>query len=441
MKGIFCKKWVMLLGLLPLSMQAQEAVNLDLTLDKAIELALADNPTMKVAEEEIELKKIADKEAWQNLLPTVTGTISSQYAITVAQVKMGGQTFKMGQDKTNTMAGVLTVSIPVYAPQVYKMMKMTKDDIKLAEEKARSSKLDLVNQVTKAYYGLMLAQDSHHVLQKSMQHAEENFEIVSQKYKVGTVSEFDKISAEVQMRNIKPSVISAENAVRLAKLRLKVLMGITADVNIVINDELENYENAMFSRQTWGDPNDLSRNTDLRQMDWNKKMLEHNLKIQKTAFLPTINLTGTYQQQSIANPNFRIWDYHFSGSSNIALGITIPIYRASNFTKLKTIRVQMQQLDERRINTERQLNMQAHTYLNNMQASTEQVNSNKEAMAQAQKARDISEKRYQVGGGTMLELNSSEVALTQSALTYCQSIYDYLIAKSDLDYVLGNTIE
>lgn len=431
----------MLLGLLPLSMQAQEAVNLDLTLDKAIELALADNPTMKVAEEEIELKKIADKEAWQNLLPTVTGTISSQYAITVAQVKMGGQTFKMGQDKTNTMAGVLTVSIPVYAPQVYKMMKMTKDDIKLAEEKARSSKLDLVNQVTKAYYGLMLAQDSHHVLQKSMQHAEENFEIVSQKYKVGTVSEFDKISAEVQMRNIKPSVISAENAVRLAKLRLKVLMGITADVNIVINDELENYENAMFSRQTWGDPNDLSRNTDLRQMDWNKKMLEHNLKIQKTAFLPTINLTGTYQQQSIANPNFRIWDYHFSGSSNIALGITIPIYRASNFTKLKTIRVQMQQLDERRINTERQLNMQAHTYLNNMQASTEQVNSNKEAMAQAQKARDISEKRYQVGGGTMLELNSSEVALTQSALTYCQSIYDYLIAKSDLDYVLGNTIE
>lgn len=431
----------MLLGLLPLSMQAQEAVNLDLTLDKAIELALADNPTMKVAEEEIELKKIADKEAWQNLLPTVTGTISSQYAITVAQVKMGGQTFKMGQDKTNTMAGVLTVSIPVYAPQVYKMMKMTKDDIKLAEEKARSSKLDLVNQVTKAYYGLMLAQDSHQVLQKSMQHAEENFEIVSQKYKVGTVSEFDKISAEVQMRNIKPSVISAENAVRLAKLRLKVLMGITADVNIVINDELENYENAMFSRQTWGDPNDLSRNTDLRQMDWNKKMLEHNLKIQKTAFLPTINLTGTYQQQSIANPNFNIWNYHFSGSSNIALGITIPIYRASNFTKLKTIRVQMQQLDERRINTERQLNMQAHTYLNNMQASTEQVNSNKEAMAQAQKARDISEKRYQVGGGTMLELNSSEVALTQSALTYCQSIYDYLIAKSDLDYVLGNTIE
>lgn len=432
----------MLLGLLPLSMQAQEEVNLDLTLDKAIELALADNPTMKVAEEEIELKKIADKEAWQNLLPTVTGTISSQYAVTVAQIKFGdSEPIKMGKDRTNTLAGVLTVSIPVYAPQVYKMMKMTKDDIKLAEEKARSSKLDLVNQVTKAYYGLMLAQDSHQVLQKSMQHAEENFEIVSQKYKVGTVSEFDKISAEVQMRNIKPSVISAENAVRLAKLRLKVLMGITADVNIVINDELENYENAMFSRQTWGDPNDLSRNTDLRQMDWNKKMLEHNLKIQKTAFLPTINLTGTYQQQSIANPNFNIWNYHFSGSSNIALGITIPIYRASNFTKLKTIRVQMQQLDERRINTERQLNMQAHTYLNNMQASTEQVNSNKEAMAQAQKARDISEKRYQVGGGTMLELNSSEVALTQSALTYCQSIYDYLIAKSDLDYVLGNTIE
>ena len=57
---------------------AQEALPvLNLTLDKAIELALNDNPTMKVAEQEITLKEVAKKEAWQSLLPSVTldGTI------------------------------------------------------------------------------------------------------------------------------------------------------------------------------------------------------------------------------------------------------------------------------------------------------------------------------------------------------------------------------
>ena len=94
-------------------------------------------------------------------------------------------------------------------------------------------------------------------------------------------------------------------------------------------------------------------------------------------------------------------------------------------------------MDQTRINTERQLKMQAQSYLNNMSASTEQVVSNKEAVLQAEKGRTIAEKRYEVGRGTILELNSSEVALTQAQLTYNQSIYDYLVAKADLDLVMG----
>ena len=59
------------------------------------------------------------------------------------------------------------------------------------------------------------------------------------------------------------------------------------------------------------------------------------------------------------------------------------------------------------------------------------------AEMQAKKAVVIAEKRYDVGKGTVLELNSSQVSLTQAQLTYNQSIYDYLVAKADLDQVLG----
>jgi outer membrane protein TolC len=56
---------------------------------------------------------------------------------------------------------------------------------------------------------------------------------------------------------------------------------------------------------------------------------------------------------------------------------------------------------------------------------------------QANKAVSIASKRYEIGGGTILELNQSEVALTQAKLTYNQSIYNYLTNKADLDYTLG----
>ena len=66
-----------------------------------------------------------------------------------------------------------------------------------------------------------------------------------------------------------------------------------------------------------------------------------------------------------------------------------------------------------------------------------QVESNSEAVKQAEKAVMIAGKRYEVGRGTILELNQSEIALTQAELTYVQSIYDYLTNKADLDYTLG----
>ena len=75
-------------------------------------------------------------------------------------------------------------------------MSKTKTDIELAVEKSRASKLDLVNQVSKAYYQLMLAQDSYEVLQGSYKLAEDNYNVVNAKYQQGTVSEYDKISAE-----------------------------------------------------------------------------------------------------------------------------------------------------------------------------------------------------------------------------------------------------
>ena len=411
--------------------------NMDLNLKKAIEIALAENPTIKVADKDIQLKEIADKEAWQNLLPSVSASMSLSHSIQVAAIKTAMGEFKMGADGTTTAMAGLTMTLPIYAPAVYQNMKMTKEDILLAQEKARSSRLDLVNQVTKAYYAALLAQDSRDVIKRSYDVAKQNFDVVDKKFQVGKVSEYDKISAEVQMRSMNSSVTSAETGLNLALLRLKVLMGINTAIDINIKDSLKDYEKDLTLSKTQVNENELVNNTALRQLDMNKNMLERANKLLKTSFLPTVGMQLQGQYQSYSNDNWNVFKYKFSPSSTLALSVSVPIFQASNWTKLKSNKLQIEQLADTRTNTMRQLSMAAQSYRKNMISTITKLESDREAVKQANKAVTISAKRYDVGRGTILELNQSETALTQAELTYHQSIYDYLTNKADLDYTMG----
>ena len=439
-------KWLLGFGALIASTLSAGAQNaganeslgtMNLTLEKAIEIALAENPTIRVADKDIELKKVANKEAWQALLPTLDATLSLSDNILVAEIVTGMGKFKMGVDGTLTAVGAATLNLPVFAPAVYQNMKLTKEDILLAQEKARGSRLDLINQVTKAYYGALLSSDSYEVMKKSYNVAAANYDVVNNKYKVGRVSEYDKISAEVQMRNMNSSMVSAQTGKTLALLQLKVLMGVTADIDIIIDDSLKAYEGGLTMANTDAAAVELDNNSSLRQLDHNMALLERSQKILRTNFMPTVAVQLSGQYQSYANRDWNIFGYTYSPSSTLAIAVNIPIFHASTWTKLKSNKLQISQLEDNRVNARRQLMLAAESYTRNMASTIAQMESNAEAVKQADKAVQISGKRYEVGRGTILELNQSETALTQAELTYVQSIYEYLTNKADLDYTLG----
>lgn len=434
MKFVLKSTLALLLLMYVTTQSAQAQDTLRITLQDAVRIALSDNPTIKVAGQEIQLKKEARREAYAGLFPEASLVGSYSRAIKKQSFAMMGEVMEVGTD--NTYSGGLSISLPVFAPALYKSISLTSTDVNLAVEKSRASHLDMVNQVTKAFFQLLLAQDSYEVLLKSYKQSEDNYNVVKAKYEQGAVSEYDKISADVQMRSLKPTVVSARNGVNLANLQLKVLMGMEAEVQVAIEGNLKDYEMSMFTRQAMPLPNNLVNNSTLKQLELNALQLKQTLKLQYTNFMPTLSASFQYMYTSM-NDNFKFREYDWRPYSTIGLNLSIPLFKGSNFTQLKQTRIQMKQLEQNRINTERQLTMQATSYLDNMAASTEQVVSNKEAVFQAEKGRTIAEKRYEVGKGTILELNSSEVALTESQLTYNQSIYDYLVAKADLDLVLG----
>jgi outer membrane protein TolC len=214
-------------------------------------------------------------------------------------------------------------------------------------------------------------------------------------------------------------------------------MGLAKETEIEAAGNLKDYETALLAESNHVRAVGLDNNSDLKQLDLNAQLLQQNLQIQKTSFMPTAGLAFNYAYTSL-NDHFKIGEYRWFPYSTVSLSVSIPLFKAGNFPKIRQTRIKIRQLEETRLNTERMLRMQVSSYLNNMDASTEQLASNKESIFQAEKGCLIARKRYEVGKGTILELNDSEVALTQAQLTYNQAVYDYLTARADLEQVLGN---
>lgn len=433
MKLFTSKKMLLVIAVL-LTMPAAKAQDtLRINLNQALEIAMSESPTVKVADKEIQKKKYAKKETVAQLFPTLDANGSWSHSIKKMSFAMQGQVFEAGSK--NSWQGGFNLALPVFAPALYKSIQLNNKDVELALESARSSRLDLVNQVTKAYYQLLLAQDSYDVLLKSYKQAQATLDVTTSKFNQGVVSEYDKIRAEVQVYNLKPGVISAENAINLTRMQLQVLMGLDVDQPVAVEGNLSDYEKDMYADVLRVDTS-LVNNTDLKQMDVQRQMLQKTLKLNKTAFMPTLSFTSQLSWMSMAE-NMKFKDYQWRPYATLGFTLSVPIFHGSDLFKVKQSKIDIQQVNYNFVNLRRNVTLQVRNYMDNIQKSVEQISSNKEGVMQAEKGRTIAVKRYEVGAGTILELNDSEVALTQAQLTYNQSIYDYLTAKADLDKVLG----
>lgn len=129
----------------------------------------------------------------------------------------------MGSDNTWNMG--FTASMPLIAPSLWKSISISDEQIVASLESARASKLDLVNNINKAYYSLLLAIDSKDVVKQNYDIAVLNADVYAKRLATGTASEYDVLRSSVQVKNIEPELLQADIAVRQCQLQLKVLMG------------------------------------------------------------------------------------------------------------------------------------------------------------------------------------------------------------------------
>ncbi len=445
--------WVVI-TLLPLlaftSAKAQDTLVLDI--GKALEIALSENPTVKVADKEIEKKKYAQKGSYAALFPQVSFT--ADYTRTLKKQVMYMDGFDMGstdipgmEDMPNMDEGIevgrdnnwnlgFNASMPIVNAALWKSLSISAVDVELAIEQARSSKIAMVNQVKKGYYGVLLANDSYRVFKESYDNAMENYQDIKRKFEQGTVAEYDLIRADVTVKNSEPNMLQAENALVLAKWQLKALLGMDLDLNIECEGQLTDFEKDLFGDFLSTDTT-LANNTDMKQMSLQAKQLEKTLTMQKFDYLPTLSLTGLYQWTAMNN-DFKFKDYMWNPYSMIGVSLSIPIFSGgSKLYKIKQTRNSIEQLNLQKEDTRRKLQLAIKQYIDNMNTCIKRFDASQKGVEQAERGYMISQKRYDTGAGTLLEMNDSELALTQAKLNFNQAIYDYMVAKADLEKIIG----
>lgn len=412
------------------SASAQQPVQL--TLDQALEVALSESNTIKIADMTIEKSGYAKKGSYASLYPNISASGSYQRTLKkqVMVMDMGGEPMeiKVGQDN-NITTGV-SASMPLVNAQLWQSLKLSALDVEMAVEQARSSKVSLISQVKQAFYGALLAQESLELMQQVYDNAEKNYERTMQRYNVGKASEQEMLRAKVNLMNAEPSVSSAENVVSLSKWQLKALMGINLDTEIDVIGALDEYASELLLMET---PTDLKDNSTLQQFGIQLKQLDATLKMQKYQYIPTLAASIGYNYMAMGNDKL---SWHPNSTASLSLNIPIFDGFAKHFN-IKQTQKAIDMMNLQKEDTERNLRIAMKNYTDQMELCLKNFDAAKNTVDLAEKSYQITEKMYETGKVTLVELNDAQLALTQSQLTIYQAIYDYMVAKASLDELLG----
>lgn len=456
-----------------------------ISLEQALKIALSENIAVKVADKEIERTKYAKKGTYASLFPQIDATGSYQRTIKKQVMYMdfdmssfgGGSAAGSGSagsgsgstgsgsgsagtgegsgtgsgstasssknngglevGRWNTWSAGLSASMPVVNAQLWKSIKISGMDVELAVEKARASRLDMVSQVKNAYYAVLFSKEAFNVYKEVYENAMTNYAETEKKYNVQKATDLDMARAKTNVANAIPNVYNAESSIILALWQLKAVMGIDLEMNIDVEGAIEDYSEYMTSDVTKADSISLDRNSTMKQLEIQANELAQSIKAQQYAYIPTLALAFNYSYNAMTN-DFNFKEYRWTPYSYVGVSLSIPIF--SGGKRLNQVRQARNSYEQMRLqitSTERNLKISIRQSLNTMETNVKSYDAAKDAVASAEKAYSIAEKSYEVGRATLTDLNDAQLALTQARLAESQAVYNFIVAKTQLEQTLG----
>ena len=404
-----------------LSGQSVWAADVDLTLQEAIEKALATNPTGQMA--------LADQKKAEGLLRQAKAGRMPVLSYTHLDSRRGGN-YSAGYNEY-LYDNTVTLSLPLYTGgQVEGSIDQAKVGVHSAnvgvEQAWQQMKLD----ATTGYYDVLQASNMVQVDKESVDRLEAHLKNVQAQFNVGTVAKSDVLRSEVELANAKQTLIKADNTYEVAVSSLNNVIGLPLETKITLKEELtyQKYEQSMADCIDYA----LKNRPDVLQAKDSLTSTVKGVQIAQSGKKPTVTLSSLYDfnDESFPGDNNTNWRVYFTTNWNVFdSGLTD--------AKISQAKASVEKAQEQLRKTRDAAHLEVRQAYLNMQEAEKRIDTTKVAVVQAEEDYKIAQVRYSAGVGTNLDVMDSQVALTQAKTNYIQALYDYNTSKAKLEKAMG----
>lgn len=419
------------------SLQAQNVRVLDVY--EAVSIAKENNLSIKLAKLNIEQAEFKVSEVYsENLFPSLT--LNSKYtrAFKKPVFIIFGETFEVGTDNSITASLQFEESLPILGTPVFSGIRIAEYYTNLQTEVLNQSEVEVKRNVKQAFYGVMLSKEILNLNMQILTNAEENFAVVDAMYRNGVTTEFDYLRAKVRVENVRPNVSQAEKNLVLAKNNLSNIMGIPAEQSIDVKGALMFDSTEVFGSTDALIKNITERNVLVRQLQINKRINEELVNVNEANYLPKLSVFGNYNLEGNENDDKAITDMKFNNSIGAGLSLSWDLNLFKNSYKVQQAEIEIKKNDIQINDLKRNLRLQTENVLVRLEDAKNRIRSQYATVGEATRGLELANISYRNGVITQIDVLDANLIYSQSNLAYLSAIYDYLIARADLEALLEN---
>ncbi len=312
--------------------------------------------------------------------------------------------------------------------------KMLREKVEVDKVKAE---VDVIEQVTKAYYLVLVNQSRVGLIDANIANLDSTLREARVLYENGFAERIDVSRLQVQMNNLEAERKGVEQGVNVSKNLLKMSMGMPVSEAIVLSDPLEGID---FGYNL-NDVNNFSlqERVEVQQINYLRRLAELDIKNTYSQYIPKVEFRAGWGRNTGTNDFSDVWkgDQWFS-NSNIGVNVSIPIF--DGLRKKYTVqrkKIQLQTLDNQYKQLTNSLSQDLINAREALDISLERLEVQQANLDLAKEVSDITREKYREGVGSNLEVLNAEKDYKESETNYLSALYDAIIAKVDLNKALG----
>lgn len=409
---------------------------LDLSLEKAIELALQNDFSYRISQKQVDVYRQRLKNI--GLLPQVSleGAKNLDEKLQVLEIPSftGGEPQRVSLDFTKNYEFALQVLQPIFTGgKAYFGFKNSLIDLKNSKEQLANSREETILKVKKSFYNILIMQEYLKAQQQALELMEKNLQNVKQSYELGLVSQYDLLRAELAVSSHKPELSRARNLYEISILNLKNILQIADEVEPRIVGELTvpEFKSSLADLLGTG----MTGRSEIKQLDFEKEKLANLLKIAYGQYLPSFSIVANYSYRSDFF-NFRKGNWENNYTINLA--VSFPIFPGlSRNAQVGELRVSQKIMDLNRQMLLSATKLEIENRFKTIQQEYENITQAQKNLEMAGEGVRIAELNYKEGLISILELNTSFNELTNARVALLQAMFNCNINIAELEKLVG----